>query len=401
MKPLENLLRQVIGLDTASVGPASIERAVRLRMTRLGLRRVEDYRHLIQSSPDEWNELVESVVVPETWFFRDPEPFPVFVQLALKEWLPAHPTGLLRVLSVPCATGEEPYSLAMALLDAGFPQERFLIQGIDISRRALQRAGRALYGKYSFRGRNLALRHRHFRRTADGYLLNSAVRRTVHFRQGNLLEDDAPADRNVYDFIFCRNLLIYFDGEARSKALHRLDRLLSPAGTLFLGPAEIPLAVGHGFVSADIHMAFACRKAGRTGRLQPGRTAAWSAAPSDGELPGESTPRSRPATDLNLAWSLANAGRLEEAAAICQAHLRFHGASATAYYLLGLVHDAHGRRHAAEYYRKALFFEPDHWEALWQLALLAQKEGDLNVAAAWKRRAQRARQKAAMTYERR
>ena len=101
-----------------------IQRAVRQRMRSLGLKRLEDYRQLLEHSRAEWHELVESVVVTETWFFRDPEPIAAFVRLVREEWLPAHPTAPLRLLSVPCSSGEEPFSLAMALLDAGVPAEQ-------------------------------------------------------------------------------------------------------------------------------------------------------------------------------------------------------------------------------------------------------------------------------------
>jgi chemotaxis protein methyltransferase WspC len=172
------------------------------------------------------------------------------------------------------------------------------------------------------------------------------------------------------------------------------------------------LAAEMGFASVDMPMAFACRNA-RSGRVEPAtrlRTARAAKLPlfspllpsldpsREPTLPnGESGSRppaqaSRPVSvDLETAGRLADEGKLKEEAEICRAHLRYHGASARAYYLLGLVHDADSQPQAAGYYRKALYLEPDHHETLWQLALLAQKEGDLGQASAFKRRAQRAR----------
>ena len=103
------------------------------------------------------------MVVTETWFFREKQPFAALVRLVIEEWLPAHPTGRLRLLSVPCSSGEEPYSMAMALMDAGFPAARFEISAVDISARALAFAQRAIYGRNSFRGADLDFRTRHFR----------------------------------------------------------------------------------------------------------------------------------------------------------------------------------------------------------------------------------------------
>jgi len=415
MKPIENLLRQIIGLDAASIGSTLIERVVRLRMKRLSVENVEEYRRLIQSSAQERTELIEAVVVTETWFFRDREPFSVFVRLVQQEWLPVHPGGVLRVLSVPCASGEEPYSLAMALLDAGLPPDGFQIEGIDISSRALECAERAVYGKNSFRGEDLAFRSRHFRETKEGYALDPAVRRRVWLHRGNLLGDDFMTGSANYDFVFCRNLLIYFDSATQRTAFEKLGRLLAPGGILFVGPAEIPLALENGFASTGIPMAFACWKLGAaaagfaTSRTRAARAAKFAPtypAPlparlpreqfllrgGPGSLPQAGAPRTVP-VDLALARTLADRGNLKEAAEICQAYLRRHGPSAQAYFLLGLMHDATGHTHAADYYRKALYLQPDHYETLWQMALLSQKNGDLAQARAFKRRAQRAQQK--------
>ena len=107
MTQIEHLLRNTIGLDASTIGSALIQRNVRLRMKSLGLKRVEDYKHLLETSRKEWAELVETVVVTET-SFRDREPFGAFVRLVLEEWLPFHPAGPLRLLSLPCSSGEEP-----------------------------------------------------------------------------------------------------------------------------------------------------------------------------------------------------------------------------------------------------------------------------------------------------
>jgi chemotaxis protein methyltransferase WspC len=96
------------------------------------------------------------------------------------------------------------------------------------------------------------------------------------------------------------------------------------------------------------------------------------------------------AASLKLARRHADAGRLKEAAAICESHLKEQGASAEAYYLLGLVLDANSDPKAIEYYRKALYLEPDHYETLLQMAVLSQRNGDRIRADRYKRRAKRA-----------
>jgi chemotaxis protein methyltransferase WspC len=378
-------------------------------MRSLGLKRQEDYAHLIQYSQAEWHELVESVVVTETWFFRDPEPIAAFVRLVREEWMPTPSATPLRLLSVPCSSGEEPFSLAMALLDAGLAPERFRIEAVDISSRALARAARGVYGKNSFRSKDLAFRDRHFQPTEDGFMLAPAVRNCVRFYQGNLLSDSFLSGRTSYDFVFCRNLLIYFDAAMRRKALDKLERLLTPAGVLFLSPVEQPLAVDHGFVTVDIPTSFACRKTGHSPR-NPQVECSWRPSAvtppqSESRLPirfpldGRSTRSAAGAhspffkADLETARRLAEGGRLREATEICQAHLRASRDSAQAYYLLGLVREASGEPDAIDFYRKAIYLEPNHYESLLQMALLLKKNGEVTRARTFQSRAQRVRAK--------
>src|SRR5258708_3211260 len=272
MIQIEQLLRETMGLDAASIGSTLIQRSVRLRMKHLGLKTMEDYQLLLQNSAPEWNELMESVVVTETWFFRDREPFSALVRLVLDERAPAHLARPLRLLSIPCSSGEEPYSMLMALLDARVPREYFQVDGVDISARALARAKRGIYGKNSFRGKDLAFRDRHFRASREGFVLNPNVRHGARFFQDNLLSDSFLAGKGNYDFIFCRNLLIYFDQTTQRKALEKIERLLKPGGVLFVGAAELPLVIEYGFVSANIPMAFGCRKTTDGPARQPHQT---------------------------------------------------------------------------------------------------------------------------------
>ena len=253
MTRIEHLLRTRIGLDAASIGRVGIERAVWSRMRSLGLRKLEDYEAQLQRSVTEWNELVEAVVVTESWFFRDAEPIAAFARLVVEEWLPAHSTAPLRLLSIPCASGEEPYSLVMALLDAGVAPERFQVEGVDISARALARAERGVYGKNAFRGKNLAFREPLFPGLQRRICFGASRSQVCAFLPGQPVQRSLPARRTpAYDFIFCRNLLIYFDRPTQRRALARLERLLAPTGMLFVGPVEQAIVAGSWVCAAPI-----------------------------------------------------------------------------------------------------------------------------------------------------
>lgn len=256
------LLRQSMGLDAASIGLAAIDRAVGARQSICGLKDPRAYWERVHASGAELQELIEAVVVPETWFFRDREAFAMLARMVRDEWLPTHAEGVLRLLTLPSSTGEEPYSIAMALLDAGVPANRFRLHAVDISARALALAERAVYGNNSFRGNELEFRGRHFEATPAGYRLSPIVRQQVNFERSNLLAADLLPGVEIYDVIFCRNLLIYFDRRTQERAIKVLERLLASNGVLFVAPSETGLLLSHDFVSARVPLAFAFRKPG-------------------------------------------------------------------------------------------------------------------------------------------
>src|SRR5262245_34745751 len=167
----EALLKSRIGLEAESVRRVVIERAVRQRMSATGCRDEDAYWAVLNASLHELQALVEAVVVPETWFFRYPESFAALGRLAF-ERLPALAGGrALRILSLPCSTGEEPFSIVMALLDAGLAPGLFQVDAVDISERVLERARQGMYGRNSFRGDDLGFRERYFIPTGEGHTL--------------------------------------------------------------------------------------------------------------------------------------------------------------------------------------------------------------------------------------
>jgi len=402
---LEQLLKASMGLSVASIGSAVIARAVQERLSACNLADRDVYLERVRTSGAELQALIEAVVVPETWFFRDPNAFTSLARFVHDDWLPSHRGGVLAVLSLPCSTGEEPYSIAMALVDAHLAAERFRVDAVDISNRHIGQGMRAVYGRNSFRTDNLGFRDRHFDVAADGYHVRQNVRQQVRFQQGNLFAADLLPGVGIYDVIFCRNVLIYFDRPTQERALAVLDRLLSSDGLLFVAPAETGLPGGHGLVSTKEPLAFGFRKE-RARTPAPARTTvgpptpfaprAAIAAVQRGAASAGLSPEGSddPAADLDEATRFADQGHFVEAAACCEEHLRRSGPSATAFYLLGLVRDATGNHsQAASYYRKALYLDPNHHDTQIQLALLLEKQGEPAAAQVLRNRARRLEQK--------
>ena len=240
-------LAEYSGISAGIIGHHSLQRAVGKRLEATGLDDSEAYLELLLVSPQEQQNLVELVVVPETWFFRDRQPFVHLrqhVNTLMAGGLPPQP---LRLLSAPCASGEEPYSIAMTLLGMGLPAEYFRIDAIDICRQSIRKARQAVYGKHSFRGVSEAEKTQNFQVTPQGLALNPAIRQTVHFECANLMRCLAETGSN-YDVIFCRNLLIYLEEAASQHLLESFASLMRPGALLIVGSAEtgkVPSSLFH------------------------------------------------------------------------------------------------------------------------------------------------------------
>jgi len=384
-------LKERIGLDVASVGEAIIERAVRQRSKAVEARTPDDYWQHLQRSHDEQQALIEAVIVPETWFFRYPESFATLARLACTRLAEINQMRALRILSLPCSTGEEPYSIAMALLDAGLAPHQFKVQGVDVSPLSVERARRGVYGKNSFRGGDLAFRERHFTEHSDGYHIAERVREQVRLQVGNLLDPALLASEASYDFVFCRNLLIYFDQPTQQQVFDVLKRLTHVDGVLFIGPAEGSLLGRHGMRSIGVPQSFAFSR--HVEPTKPAPTFVPTPRPQRSAAPIPAKPRpfstvsaqvmpiqvppSEAGTLLSRIATLANEGKSAEARAACEQYLSNHPPAAQVFYWLGLLSDVEGSALQAQgYYRKALYLEPQHPQALMQLAALLESQGD-------------------------
>jgi chemotaxis protein methyltransferase WspC len=380
------MLQRACGLNLAQ---ADVDRALRERMAKCGIADPDQY--LLQISPDELAALIELVVVPESWMFRDPDAFAAATALVQRR-LAADPGRVLRILSIPCAGGEEPYSMAMALQDAGIKPEACPIEAFDLSAAALERARHGRYTRNAFRGAQLEFRDRYFTGHGAEYQIADAIRERVAFGQANLLSFDSAANAGRYDLVFCRNLLIYFDEPTAAAAIARLHTLLADDGVLFAGYAEVPLFCRNRFAALRLAGAFALRK---ECAVQPARTAPRQPAPArlfESPLAAVEPPAA-PETFADLlvqARKLADQGDYQRAGAACQAALAAAPDSAEAYFILGMLCECEKKPALAEYHwRRCVYLQPGHYQALCHLALLAEQAGNAPQASAFRQRAAR------------
>ncbi|USX12903.1 methyltransferase [Oxalobacteraceae bacterium OTU3CAMAD1] len=412
MTQAQTMLHAATGL---SLSKAVADRAIRQRVEVTGARDAGAY--LEGMTPEELEALVELVVVPESWFYRDQQAFHAAADY-LATRLAAAPERMLRLLSVPCAGGEEPYTMAMALSDAGIAHDRFIIDAVDISKGCIERARTGIYGRNAFRNQDLGFRERHFTGCdGDEFRINDDIRKQVRFKQGNLLEADLDARTGSYDVIFCRNLLIYFDKPTTRAAIAKLDQLLRRDGLLFVGYAEVPSLCQNGFAPLPYAQAFGLTREAAVERRKvarvappasslpppparpptlpprPASTTASTAAPTHARSQRPPSAPSTPAAAGDLladARRLADLGQLKEAEGKCRDYLAQVPDSAEAYFILGLLNELTKKlRQAEDYWKRCIYLQPDHYEALCHLALLAETNSDAATAAALKARAAR------------
>ena len=414
MNRIEAVLAREIGLSVQSIGDSALSSALAVRMTALGIETRQHYADHLALDPVERRALVEEIVVSETWFFRDEDMFRTLTRHVTSRRA-ARPSQPLRVLSIPCATGEEAYSVAIVLLEHGLGPRDFEIHAIDVSSRALAAAARASYGRNSFRGNSVDRWRHYFEAGSAGELRPvQSVREAAVFRQGNVLDTGAPWAASPFDVILCRNLLIYLDRESRSLALRNLKRWLADDGVLFAGHAETVDTMDAGFsrLHRSTHFAYVKRPsdpgATELGRQRhapqrqarkpfpQGKPAQSARKAEHPEPPRPNAPASQDAdlaaeqADLASALALADRGQLAEATSICERHLATHGASVEAYCLLGIVKQAAANAPSAmECFDKALYLDPSHYEALVHLALLHEQRGNRSRAEHLRRRAER------------
>lgn len=400
---LAPLVRVRTGL---AIADDMLGRAIRQRLRERQESEAEAYMARILDDEAEFADLLDLLVIPETWFFRDPQAIAHAARFAQARH--ARSGAPVRLLSLPCSTGEEPYTLAMALFDTGLPAQAFQVTAVDINEPSLERARRGLYGRNSFRARDLAFRERYFEPEGDRHRLAERVRDQVRFRQGNILQLGSLRDGTSFDVVLCRNLLIYFDDQTQGRALSHLAALMHDDGLLCVGSSEMVSAMRHGFVSLGVAHASALVKRQAAAPEQPRpptpaappRRKAAPRPPAASVLPARlrarNVPASAPATpvsagssSLEEAQRLADAGRSAEAETLLRQLLDEDRSQAGAHFLLALILPDARAAEAERALRQALYLEPGHYPALCRLALICERAGRLDEAGRLRERAAR------------
>lgn len=411
---IAQVLSTVIGLDAERVGTGTIVRAIRTATKTIAATEGAASLETLLAHPTFQQHLIEAVVVSESWFLREPRIFDHVVAV-VRSRLRQQPR--VRLLSAPCAAGEEAYSLALALLDAGVPAEQFEIIAVDISTAAITSGRRGVYRENAFRATDDDVQSRWFTATPTGWKVDNCIAQQVRFLELNLLDSHAASRLlndagGAFDLICCRNLMIYLTATARKQIDETLGRILAEDGEVIVGAAEAvimptsrwqpsgPLAFGRRTASAADSSAPKRGTPTRPPRSTTTRHPALPPAPSPdvrlrsvpppppaGAVPPKK-PEPSPTSPVAVAEHLANSGDIEGAIASCQRSLEQDGPQPAVLFLAAMLEQSLGHCDEAErLLEKVVYLEPRHEAALLALALAAGRRGDTALERRYRRSA--------------
>ncbi len=252
---LRDLVHSYCGIYFDDGSKFLVERRLARRLEERQVTTFEEYYHFLRydrKRDEELAVLVDNLTTNETYFFRESPQLRAFAE----ELLPELRTTLagrkaLRIWSAGCSTGEEPYTIAMLLLESGdwWRDWQVEILGSDINQRVLHTARKGVYKKTSHRVSTPEMMKKYFVDEGKGdYRIIDAVRELVSFSYVNLLDPFKTSLINNMDIIFCRNVIIYFDREAKKKVVESFHDKLRDGGYLLLGHSESLINLSNAFV---------------------------------------------------------------------------------------------------------------------------------------------------------
>jgi chemotaxis protein methyltransferase CheR len=220
-----------------------IDRRLQERIAATGSLSFQAYFSLLRADADhEIEHLINSFTVNETYFYREDHQLRCMTESLLGAIVSRKkPGGTVRIWSIPCSTGEEPYSIALWLMENWPKVDDYNIEiaGSDIDTRALKAAASGIYGDRALMRLSRNVIDRYFRPVADGnHQIDKGLRNSIEFTRANLVDPRDVAQYRDFDLIFCRNVLIYFDDASRRQAAENLYDCLRPGGYICLGHSE-------------------------------------------------------------------------------------------------------------------------------------------------------------------
>lgn len=393
-----------------------LEWAVEHRLRAGGDPSAQAYIRRLEEDRDEFFHLVDLLSVRETYFFRYQGQFDALAKLLPSFEAKPH----IRLWSAGCATGEEPYTIALVAARVLRNPAKLHAMASDISRDALERAKRGLYSQRAVRLVPAELLSAYFERFEDQYRVGRAVRDRVHFFHHNLLQDPFPQD---LDIIFCRNVTIYFERQVTERIIRKFMESLAEGGYLFLGHAESLHGMNLGLEVCSFENAFCYQKlprrslpsSGAAKRAQPASPPSPPAAPFV-PAPVARTPALPRRVDVSelprllhngeyrriveqfghlreddvadrrtyyraVGQALAHLDRIAEGTAMLEKAVKEDPLDVTSHYFLGILYwKGDDLDRATQAFRKVLYLDPKHAPAFFHLACIHERQGEMEKA---------------------
>jgi chemotaxis protein methyltransferase CheR len=226
-----------------------------------------DYYYLLKYDETallEWQNVLNALSVQETYFWREFDQVRALVQTLVPQWHAQRGSLPLRIWSAACATGEEPLTIAIALNEAGwFERASIEIMASDASSKAIDRAVQGVYRSRALRNLPPQLRDRYFEPKGADWRIRNDIHARINWRLANLMDEPQIAPMASADFIFCRNVFIYFSEDAIRRVVRSFAKFIRFPGYLFIGAAESLLRLSTDFTLTEIDDAFVYVKRAR------------------------------------------------------------------------------------------------------------------------------------------
>ncbi len=387
------VLEEEIGLDPESVGYKYIEKSINNTILKLGqIDEKEFYKEIIINKKS-LEIFIEEIVVSETWFLRNRKSFN-----NLKIYLNQYDVvnEKLKILSAPCSTGEEIYSIIFMLFESGISSANCNLAAWDINHLNLNKAKKAMYKKLSLKELNDTDIEKYFRKEENFYKIkDDYLQYKIDFKQINLTKKIIEINEK-FDIIFCRNLLIYLNENARKILLFNLEQLIKDNGILFVGESELNYFLNNGFDKIDNNTSTACipsfkekRKKTILINKQFKKEIKKDNLVINLSVDNENKTKEKNNLDLEL-QNLISLNKLDKAELICQENIIKNKLEWKNYFWLGFIFFIkEDYNKSKDYFLKALFLNPLEYDTLIYLSLIENKEGNLEKSDLYKKRAKK------------
>ena len=398
---IKEILRTKIGLNTSSIDSSYFNSTLLNFMEAIDCESTNELFDLLKLNQTKLVSFAEYFLEKSSWFFRDKETFNVlaeFINFQIKE------TDKIRILSMGCGTGEEPYSIAMSLVESGFNPKNFIVEAIDISPTVIEIARQALYNDNSFKDTDIRLKEKYFQQAEDIYILHPQIAQLVNFYKGNFIEQNFFAGRQHYDIIFAKNIFNFLTRDATMKLVNNILLVLSDSGILVATENEIDKFYTGQF-QKTVYGETILKKINQENSIRQNEKIRGTKKRHTSKLftnilkfkkshvmpyinakgmPANNFPLNSRIREIQ---QMLHSGLYENALENCNELIKEDSQNADIYYWMGYINEAMNDLNKAEdFYHKALYIEPEHYEAIVKLIIIFESKGWTDKADLLKKR---------------